>query len=207
MRSVSIFKNKRSSYMRQSWKRQSLMRDAASFSRANSDPSYNNPLLSAHSISKQRPSSSSRTCHQYGKSHEWGNCPASGKICDKYRGKNHFQTVCHSMGLAKGAVSSFKKARPQQQQHDKRPSMGSNNGGGDKSKRRTGTLFKKRNLQNSIMTLYIHLSILGVNHEDYTCLSSDFYYMGVQTSIFSNFFHNLPFLLGPLISCVTFPVW
>ena len=41
----------------------------ASHKGANSAPSYNNPLLSAHAITKHRPSDRN-TCHQCGKSHE-----------------------------------------------------------------------------------------------------------------------------------------
>ena len=47
-------------------------------------PSYYNPLLSAHALTKRRPSGWN-TCHQCGKSHEWDNCPTYGKTCDKCR--------------------------------------------------------------------------------------------------------------------------
>ena len=55
----------------------------ASHGGANSAPSYNNPLLSAQALSKRRPSgrgNNGQHCGKCGKSHEWGNCPAYGKI-------------------------------------------------------------------------------------------------------------------------------
>ena len=54
----------------------------ASHRGANSAPSYNNPLLSAHALSKRQPSgrgNNGQRCGKCGKSHEWGNCPAYGK--------------------------------------------------------------------------------------------------------------------------------
>ena len=51
----------------------------ASHGGANSAPSYNNPLLSAHALSKRRPSgrgNNGQRCGKCGKSHERGNCPA-----------------------------------------------------------------------------------------------------------------------------------
>ena len=65
----------------------------ASHGRANSAPSYNNPLLSAHALSKRWPSgrgNNGQRCGKFGKSHERGNCPAYGKTCDKCKGINHF---------------------------------------------------------------------------------------------------------------------
>ena len=50
---------------------------------ANSTPSYNNPLLSAHALSKRRPSgrgNNGQRCGKCGKSHERGNCPAYGNL-------------------------------------------------------------------------------------------------------------------------------
>ena len=64
----------------------------ASHGGANSAPSYNNPLLSAHSLSKRRPSghgNNGQRCGKCGKSHEWGNCPAYGKTCNRCQGINH----------------------------------------------------------------------------------------------------------------------
>ena len=51
----------------------------ASHGGANSAPSYNNPLLSAHALSKRQPSGCGNN-GQCGKSHERGNCPAYGKL-------------------------------------------------------------------------------------------------------------------------------
>ena len=61
----------------------------ASHRGANSVPSYNNLLLTAHALTKRRPSGQN-ACHQCGKSHEQGNCPTYGKTCDKCKGINHF---------------------------------------------------------------------------------------------------------------------
>ena len=58
----------------------------ASHGGANSAPSYNNPLLSAHALSKRRPSgrgNNGQHCGKCGKSHERGNCLAYGKTCDR----------------------------------------------------------------------------------------------------------------------------
>ena len=55
----------------------------ASHGGANSAPSYNNPLLSAHTSSKRRPSgrrNNGQHCGKCGKSHERGNWPAYGKL-------------------------------------------------------------------------------------------------------------------------------
>ena len=93
----------------------------------NSAPSYNNPLLTAHALTKRRPSGQS-TCHHCGKSHERGNCPTYGKTCDKCKAINHFKAICHSeVTAAKTASSPFrgKKSQPPQ----RHSSTGSNHGG------------------------------------------------------------------------------
>ena len=77
----------------------------ASHRGANSAPSYNNPLLSAHALSKRRPSGRGNNGQCCGKSHEQGNCPAYGKTCDKCKGINHFKAVCRSKVTAKTAQS------------------------------------------------------------------------------------------------------
>ena len=97
---------------------------------ANSAPSYNNPLLSAHTLSKRWPSgrgNNGQHCGKCGKSHERGNCPAYGKTCDRCKGINHFKAVCRSKVTAKMAQSPHrgKKSHPQRQ-----GSMGSYNGQG-----------------------------------------------------------------------------
>ena len=57
-------------------------------------PSYNNPLLTAHALTKRR-LSGQNTCHRCGKSHEWGKCPVYGKTCDKCKGSNLFKLLTH----------------------------------------------------------------------------------------------------------------
>ena len=102
----------------------------ASHGGANSAPSYNNPLLSAHALSKRRPSGHSNNgqhCGKCGKSHEQGNCPAYGKTCDKCKRINHFKAVCHSKVTAKMAQSPHRSKKSQPQRHG---SMGSYSGQG-----------------------------------------------------------------------------
>ena len=109
----------------------------ASHRGANSAPSYNNPLLSAHAINKRRPSgrNQSHQCGKCGKSHERGNCPAYGKTCNKCKGPNHFKAMCRSKVPDRTAKSPYKK--PQHQQA-RRASTSSNGKGGGKQ------LFKKK---------------------------------------------------------------
>ena len=96
----------------------------------NSAPSYNNPLLSAHAIGKRRPSgqNAGQRCGKCGKSHERGNCPAYGKTCNKCKGPNHFQAVCHSKVTAARTGAGPYKKKPQQ--NARRSSTSSNNGKG-----------------------------------------------------------------------------
>ena len=97
---------------------------------ANSAPSYNNPLLSAHALSKRRPSgrgNNGQRCGKCGKSHERGNCPAYGKTCDRCKGINHFKAVCRSKVAAKTAQSPH---RSKKSQPPRRGSTGSYNGQG-----------------------------------------------------------------------------
>ena len=71
----------------------------ASHGGANSAPSYNNPLLSAHALSRRRPSdrgNNGQRCGKCGKSHERDNCPVYGKTCNRCQGINHFKAVCRS---------------------------------------------------------------------------------------------------------------
>ena len=109
----------------------------ASHGGANSAPSYNNPLLSAHAINKRRPSgrNQSHQCGKCGKSHERGNCPTYGKTCNKCKGPNHFRAMCHSKVPDRTAQSPYKK-KPQQQ--PRRASTSSNGKGGGKQ------FFKKK---------------------------------------------------------------
>ena len=98
----------------------------ASHGGANSAPSYNNPLLTAHALTKRRPSGRN-VCHWCGKSHDQGNCPAYGKTCDKCKGPNHFKAMCRSkVTAAKTATSPYKGKKP----HQRRASTGSNGGNG-----------------------------------------------------------------------------
>ena len=107
----------------------------ASHEGANSAPSYNNPLLSAHALSKRQPSgrgNNGQRCGKCGKSHEQGNCPAYGKVCGKCQGINHFKAVCHSKVTAKMAQSPHRSKKPQPQRHGSTGSYsGQGKGGGN----------------------------------------------------------------------------
>ena len=108
----------------------------ASHGGANSAPSYNNPLLSAHALSKRRPSgrgNNGQCCGKCGKSHERGNCPAYGKTCDKCKGINHFKAVCRSKVTAKTAQSPHQSKKSQPQRHGSTGSYsGQGKGGGNR---------------------------------------------------------------------------
>ena len=102
----------------------------ASHGGANSAPFYNNPLLSAHALSKRWPSghgNNGQRCGKCGKSHEQGNCPAYGKTCGKCQGINHFKAVCRSKVTAKTAQSPHRSKKSQPHRHS---SMGSYTGQG-----------------------------------------------------------------------------
>ena len=93
---------------------------------ANSVPSYNNPLLTAHALTKWRPSGQN-TCQQYGKFHERGNCSAYGKTCDKCKGINHFKVIyCSKATAAKTAPSLYSDKKSQRL--PRQASTGSNHG-------------------------------------------------------------------------------
>ena len=99
----------------------------ASHGGANSTPSYNNPLLTTHALTKKKPSGQN-VCHRCGKSHEQGNYPAYGKTCDKCTGINHFKAVCHSkVTVAKTAPSPHRSKSQPLMRH---ASTGSNGGQG-----------------------------------------------------------------------------
>ena len=92
----------------------------ASHGGANSVPSYNNPLLSTHALSKRRPSgrgNNGQRCGKCGKSHEQGNCPAYGKSCDKCKGMNHFKAVCRSKVTARTGQSPHRSKKSHPQRH------------------------------------------------------------------------------------------
>ena len=108
----------------------------ASHRGANSAPSYNNPLLSAHALSKRWPSghgNNGQRCDKCGKSHERGNCPAYGKTCDKCKGINHFKAVCRSKVTAKTAQSPHQSKKSHPQRHGSTGSYsGQGKGGGNR---------------------------------------------------------------------------
>ena len=88
----------------------------ASHGGANSAPSYNNPLLTAHALTKRQPSgrgNNGHHCGKCGKSHEQGNCSMYGKTCNKCKGINHFQAVCCSKVTAKTVQSPHRSKKSQ----------------------------------------------------------------------------------------------
>ena len=90
-------------------------------------------------MSKRRPSGRN-ACHRCGKSHDLGNCPTYGKICDKCKGPNHFKAICCSKVTAsKTAPSPYKGKKSQPL---RRASTGSNGGNGKSGGKRQQ--FKKR---------------------------------------------------------------
>ena len=95
-------------------------------------PSYNNPLLTAHALTKRWPSghgNNGHCCGKCGKSHEQGNCPAYGKTCDRCKGINHFKAVCRFKVTAKTAQRSHRSKKSQPQRHG---STGSYSGQGNR---------------------------------------------------------------------------
>ena len=112
----------------------------ASHGGANSAPSYNNPLLSAHALSKQRRPSgcgnNGQRCGKCGKFHEWGNCPAYGKTCNRCKGINHFQAVCRSKVTAKTAQSPHRSKKSQPQRHGSTGSYNGGKGGGKQQQKK-----------------------------------------------------------------------
>ena len=115
----------------------------ASHGGTNSVPSYNNPLLSAHALSKRRPSgrgNNGQCCGKCGKSHERGNCPTYGKTCDKCKGINHFKAVCRSKVTAKTAQSPHPSKKSQPQRHGSTGSYsGQGKGGGNRQHQKKKT--------------------------------------------------------------------
>ena len=107
----------------------------ASHGGATSVPSYNNPLLTAHALTKRGPSgrgNNGHRCGKCGKSHERGNYPAYRKTCNNCKGINHFQAVCHSKVTAKTAQSPHqsKKSQPPQRHGSTGSNSGHGKGGG-----------------------------------------------------------------------------
>ena len=129
----------------------------ASHGGANSAPSYNNPLLTAHALTKRRPSGRGNNGHCCGKSHERGNCPMYGKTCNKCKGINHFQAVCRSKVTAKMAQSPHQSKKSQPQRHG---SMGSYSGqgkGGGKHQQQKKKTPKKPPKQNAYAVTFKNL--------------------------------------------------
>ena len=129
----------------------------ASHGGANSAPSYNNPLLTAHALTKRLPSGSSNNghhCGKCGKSHERGNCPAYGKTCNKCKGFNHFQVVCHSKVTAKMAQSPHQSKKSQPQRHGSTGSYSGLGKGGGKCQQQKKKMPKKVLKQNAYEVMF-----------------------------------------------------
>ena len=111
----------------------------ASHRGANSAPSYNNPLLTAHALTKRWPSGCGNNGHRCGKSHERGNCPVYGKTCDKCKGINHFKAICRSKVTAKTAQSPHQSKKSQPQRHGSTGSYSGQGKGGGKRQQQKKT--------------------------------------------------------------------
>ena len=112
----------------------------ASHGGANSAPSYNNPLLSAHALSKRWPSGRGNNGQGCGKSHEQGNCPAYGKTCNRCKGINHFKAVCRSKVTAKRGQSPHRSKKPNPLRHGSTGSYsGQGKGGGNRQHQKKKT--------------------------------------------------------------------
>ena len=119
---------------------------------ANSAPSYNNPLLTAHALTKRWPSgrcNNGHCCGKCGKSHERGNCPMYGKTCNKCKGINHFQAVCCSKVTAKMAQSPHQSKKSQPQRHSSTGSYSGQGKGGGKRQQQKKKTPKKPLKQNA----------------------------------------------------------
>ena len=124
----------------------------ASHGGANSAPSYNNPLLTAHALTKRWPSGRGNNgyhCGKSGKSHERGNCPAYGKTCNKCKGINHFQAVCRFKVTAKTAQSPHRSKKSQPQRHGSMGSYRCHGKGGGKHQQQKKKMPKKPPKQNA----------------------------------------------------------
>ena len=104
----------------------------ASHGGANSAPSYNNPLLTAHALTKRWPSGrgNGQCCGKCDKSHERGNFPAYGKTCNKCQGINHFKAVCLSKVTARTAQSPHRSKKQPQRHRSTESNSGYGKGGG-----------------------------------------------------------------------------
>ena len=120
----------------------------ASHRGANSAPSYNNPLLSAHALSKRRPSGHGNNSQCCGKSHERGNCPTYRKTYNKCKGINHFKAVCCSKVTAKTAQSPHQSKKSQPQRHGSMGSYsGQGKGGGNRQHQKKKTPRSRKHMQ------------------------------------------------------------
>ena len=135
----------------------------ASHGGANSAPSYNNPLLSAHALSKRWPSgcgNNGQRCGKCGKSHERGNCPAYGKTCDKCKGINHFKAICRSKVTARTGQSPHRSKKPNLQRHGSTGSYsGQGKGGGNRQHQKNKT--PKKLLKQKAYAVMMKNSVLS----------------------------------------------
>ena len=168
----------------------------ASHGGANSAPSYNNPLLSAHALSKRWPSGRSNNgqhCGKCGKSHEQGNCPAYGKTCNKCKVINHFKAVCHSKVTAKTVQSPHQSKKPQLHRHSSMGSYsGQGKGGGNRQhqKKKTPKKLPKQiayavTFKNSVLSGVTTTS--GGKRENYGKVSSKTVLSGLEEGMYNRF--------------------
>ena len=135
---------------------------------ANSVSSYNNPLLSAHALSKRRPSghgNNGQHCGKCGKSHE------RGKTCDKCKGINHFKAVCHSKVTAKMVQSPHRSKKLQLHRHSSTGSYSGQGKGGGNCQHQKKKTPKKPLKQKAYAVTFKNLVPSGVTTTSKTVLS------------------------------------
>ena len=168
----------------------------ASHGGANSAPSYNNPVLTAHALTKRWPSgrgNNGHCCGKCGKSHERGNCPAYGKTCNRCKGINHFKAVCHSKVTAKTVQSPHRSKKSQLQKHGSMGSYsGQGKGGGNRQHQKKKTpqkLLKQKayavTFKNSVPSEVTTTS--GEERENHGKVSSKMVLSGPEEGMYNRF--------------------
>ena len=163
---------------------------------ANSAPSYNNPLLSAHALSKRWPSgrgNNGQCCGKCGKSHEQGNCPVYGKTCDKCKGINHFKAVCCSKVTAKMAQSPHQSKKSQPHRHSSTGSYSGQGKGGGNYQHQTKKTPKKPPKQKAYVVTFKNsvpsevTTTSGGERENHGKVSSKMVLSGPEEGMYNRF--------------------
>ena len=168
----------------------------ASHGGANSAPSYNNPLLTAHALTKRRPSgrgNNGHCCGKCGKSHERGNCPTYGKTCNRCKGINHFKAVCCSKDTAKTAQSPNQSKKSQPQRHGSTGSYSGQGKGGGNCQHQKKKTPKKPPKQKAYAVTFKNLvpsevtTTSGGERENHGKVSSQTVFSGPEEGMYNRF--------------------